>query len=94
MIHITKEAQQKLLSIELQDGVLPRIDAEVAGGCGLTVNYVFIFDHARRNDTIYQSNGFPIRVDYFTKRYLEGNAPTIDYADGFHVINDVEFDSC
>ncbi len=96
MIHITKEAQQKLSSIELQDGVLPRVDTNVTGGCGLTINYLFIFDQARKNDTIYHSYGVSIRVDPFTKRYLEGNPPTIDYSDsnGFQVINNVEFDSC
>ncbi|WP_067843917.1 hypothetical protein [Amphibacillus sediminis] len=50
--------------IFFKDGLLPRIDAHVAGGYGLSINYLLIFDEARKIDTIYQINGISIRVDY------------------------------
>ncbi|WP_017472539.1 iron-sulfur cluster biosynthesis family protein [Amphibacillus jilinensis] len=93
-IMITNQAQDQLNHLNLTDGLLPRIDAELTGGCGLAISYVFIFDQQRKLDTIYRPHGIPIRMDYVTQKYLNHTGVTIDYneADGFYVMTKLTFD--
>lgn len=46
----------------------PRIDADITGGCGMSVKFSLIFDESRRNDTVLEHEGIQIRIDRFTKR--------------------------
>ena len=80
IITLTETALDKLKAIELNEEQLPRIDAEVAGGCGLSVKFKLVFDGPRRNDTIIEYDGIQIQMDYFTKRYLDEETQ-IDYSD-------------
>ena len=58
----------------------PRIDANIAGGCGISVNFALLFDEPRRNDTVIEYEDIQIQIDPFTKRYL-GEVTQIDYTD-------------
>lgn len=86
VITLTQQALEKLKTMELGEGEYPRIDANMAGGCGVTVAFSLIVDEARRNDTIIEYGGIQIRIDHFTKRYLEDETQ-IDYTEehGFFV---------
>lgn len=66
--------------MELKGEHFPRIDADVAGGCGLSVKFSLVFDELRRNDTVIEYNGIQFRIDRFTKRYLDEETQ-IDYSD-------------
>lgn len=80
VITLTEAALNKVKEMVFQDEQSPRIDAEVAGGCGMTVKFTLVFDEPRRNDTLIECEGIQIRMDRFTKRYLDEEVP-IDYTD-------------
>lgn len=79
MIKMTKEAMNKLKEMAVNEDQTPRIDAEVAGGCGMTVKFSIVFDEPRRNDFIIEMDGIQIRLDRFTKRYINEETE-IDYS--------------
>jgi Fe-S cluster assembly iron-binding protein IscA len=80
MIKMTKEAINKLKEMVVNGDQTPRIDAEVAGGCGMTVQFSIVLDEPRRNDFIIETDGIQIRLDRFTKRYINEETQ-IDYSD-------------
>ncbi|MDX8044354.1 iron-sulfur cluster biosynthesis family protein [Gracilibacillus sp. S3-1-1] len=92
-IELTESAVHQLQSLKLTDGQLPRIDANMKGGCGLAIDYLFLVDERRKNDYIYQTNGISIQMDHFTRRYLAEDTVTIDYTTEFLVLSEVDFDS-
>jgi Fe-S cluster assembly iron-binding protein IscA len=78
IVKMSEAALNKLKeAAEKEDGI-PRIDAEVAGGCGMTVTFSLVFDEPRRNDLSIELEGIQIHLDHFTKRYLDEET-TIDY---------------
>ncbi len=80
LIKMTEAARNKLNEMVDNRAQTPRIDADVAGGCGMTVKFSIVFDEPRRNDLTIEMDGIQIRFDRFTKRYL--NVETqIDYSD-------------
>jgi Fe-S cluster assembly iron-binding protein IscA len=80
MIKMTEAAMNKLKEMAVNREQTPRIDAEVAGGCGMTVKFSIVFDEPRRNDLCIEMDGIQIRLDRFTKRYLDEETQ-IDYSD-------------
>ncbi len=78
VITLTEAALNKLKEMVFKDEQSPRIDADVAGGCGMTVKFTLIFDEPRRNDTLIEYEGIQIQIDRFTKRYLDEETQ-IDY---------------
>ena len=85
-IILTTTALEKLKEIVAKEKRSPRIDADIAGGCGISVKFTLIFDEPRRNDTVIDYKDIQIQIDPFTKRYL-GEVTQIDYTaeDGFLV---------
>jgi Fe-S cluster assembly iron-binding protein IscA len=85
-LSVTESALEKLHTLVLTKGQLPRIDADVSGGCGMSVEFSLVFDEARRNDYILELNGIHIRMDRFTHRYI-GEETQIDFTEekGFFV---------
>lgn len=86
---------QKLKELVVNGAQTPRIDADVAGGCGMTVKFSIVFDEPRRNDLIIEMDGIQIRLDRFTKRYLDEETH-IDYNDvnGFLVGESFSSSAC
>jgi Fe-S cluster assembly iron-binding protein IscA len=86
VITLTNVALNKLKTMRLEKGKLPRIDADVAGGCGMSIKFTLVFDEPRRGDTLIECNGIQLQMDHFTKRYLD-ETTIIDYTDeyGFFV---------
>jgi len=80
LIKMTESAMNKLKEMAVNGEQTPRIDAEVAGGCGVSVKFSIVFDEPRRNDFIIEMDGIQIRLDRFTKRYLD-EVTHIDYND-------------
>ncbi|KKK38208.1 hypothetical protein WQ57_10425 [Mesobacillus campisalis] len=80
VITLTESALDRLKSIEIMDEQYPRIDAEVAGGCGVSVKFKLVFEEPRRNDLMIEYDGIQIRMDRFTKRYLDVETQ-IDYTE-------------
>ncbi|KKB44819.1 iron-sulfur cluster biosynthesis family protein [Bacillus thermotolerans] len=80
IVMLTKSALNKLKEIELEKEQAPRIDASIAGGCEVSVKFTLIFDEPRRGDIVMEDSGIQIRLDRFTKRYLE-EVTHIDYTD-------------
>jgi Fe-S cluster assembly iron-binding protein IscA len=48
MVTSTETALTKLKAMELKEEEFLRIDAEVAGRCGLSVKFSLVFDESRR----------------------------------------------
>ncbi|QGQ44869.1 HesB/IscA family protein [Metabacillus sediminilitoris] len=80
VISLTEAALNKMKAMGLKEEQSPRIDADVAGGCGLSVKFILVFDEQRRNDTVIEYGGIQFRIDRFTKRYLNEETQ-IDYTD-------------
>ncbi|WP_045516044.1 HesB/IscA family protein [Neobacillus niacini] len=80
MIKMTESAMNKLKEMVVNGEQTPRIDAEIAGGCGMTVKFSIVFDEPRRNDSIIEMDGIQIRLDRFTKRFID-EGTQIDYSD-------------
>ncbi|MGG3448575.1 HesB/IscA family protein [Domibacillus aminovorans] len=80
VITLTEAALDKLKAMVFKEEQSPRIDADVAGGCGLSVKFTLVFDEPRRNDTVIEYDGIHIRMDHFTKRYVDIETQ-IDYTD-------------
>jgi Fe-S cluster assembly iron-binding protein IscA len=95
MIKMTESAKNKLQEMVVNGEQTPRIDAEVAGGCGVTVKFSIVFDEPRRNDFTIEMDGIQIRLDRFTKRYLDEETH-IDYNDenGFLVGESFSSSAC
>ncbi|UOQ49375.1 hypothetical protein MUN88_04455 [Gracilibacillus caseinilyticus] len=96
IITISKKAQKQLRMLKIPDGQLPRIDATLTGGCGLSVIFSLFCDDQRKTDTVLKVNDISFRIDYATKRYLEEDIVYIDYYDqcGFIVGNDYVTNTC
>lgn len=95
VITLTDAALNKLKGIELRGEQSPRIDADVAGGCGVSIKFSLVFDEPRRNDTVIKNEGIQIHIDQFTKRYLDEETQ-IDYSDerGFLVGESFKSSAC
>ncbi|WP_342605599.1 iron-sulfur cluster biosynthesis family protein [Peribacillus sp. FSL E2-0159] len=78
IVKITEAAMNKLKEMTRKDAQIPRIDADIAGGCGVSVKFSLLLDEPRRNDVIIESEGVQLRLDHFTKRYLDEETQ-IDY---------------
>ncbi|MGG1398593.1 iron-sulfur cluster biosynthesis family protein [Bacillus salipaludis] len=70
-LKVTEAAIDKLKELIEAEGNSPRIDADVTGGCGMSVKFSIVFDEPRRNDLCIEMEGIQIRLDRFTKRYLD-----------------------
>jgi Fe-S cluster assembly iron-binding protein IscA len=77
---MTEAAIKKIKELAVNEDGIPRIDAEVAGGCGMSVKFSIVFDEPRRNDLFIEMEGIQITMDRFTKRYLDEET-VIDYQD-------------
>ncbi|RAS85736.1 iron-sulfur cluster biosynthesis family protein [Priestia endophytica] len=80
LLTLTEAASKQLKTMKLQKEQTPRIDADITGGCGRSIKFTLIIDGPRRNDMLLKYDGFQIRVDQFTKRYLNEEIE-IDYKD-------------
>ncbi|TWD93461.1 Fe-S cluster assembly iron-binding protein IscA [Neobacillus bataviensis] len=80
ILKMTEAAINKLKELAGNEEGIPRLDAEVAGGCGMSVKFSILFDEPRRNDIYIEIEGLQIRMDRFTKRYLDEET-VIDYQD-------------
>jgi Fe-S cluster assembly iron-binding protein IscA len=95
VIKLTKSAVNKLETMKLKEEYSPRIDANVAGGCGMSIKFTLVFEEPRRNDSIIEYGGIKIRMDRFTKRYLDGETQ-IDFTEehGFLVGENFASSAC
>jgi Fe-S cluster assembly iron-binding protein IscA len=80
MIKMTEAAINKLKEMLANEKHNPRIDAEVSGGCGISVKFSIVFDEPRRYDLCLEMEGIQIQIDRFTKRYLNEETH-IDYGE-------------
>lgn len=95
VVKITVSAIIKLKEMARKDAQIPRIDADIAGGCGVSVKFSLVLDEPRRNDTIIEYEGVQLRLDLFTKRYLDEETQ-IDYLEdrGFIVGDSFASSAC
>ena len=61
IIKLTEAALNKLKEMVVEEEHSPRIDADIAGGCGMSVKFELVFDEPRRNDTIIEYEDIQIR---------------------------------
>jgi len=80
MIKMTEAAINKLKEMMANENLNPRIDAEISGGCGISVKFSIVFDEPRQNDLCLEMEGIQIQIDRFTKRYLNEEMH-IDYSE-------------
>lgn len=85
----------KIKEMMLGEEQSPRIDADIAGGCGVSVRFSLVFDEPRRNDSNIEYEGIQFKVDHFTKRNLNEET-RIDYTEetGFWVGESFEASAC
>lgn len=95
VILLTEAALNKIKEKIFTEKHSPRIDADITGGCGMSVKFSLIFDELRRNDTVIEHEGIQIRINRFTKRYLDEEIQ-IDYSDehGFLIGDSFVSGSC
>ncbi|WHY69002.1 iron-sulfur cluster biosynthesis family protein [Neobacillus sp. SuZ13] len=95
MIKMTEAAINKLKEMVASENLNPRIDAEISGGCGISVKFSIVFDEPRRNDLCIGMEGIQIQIDRFTKRYLDEETH-IDYSEeqGFVVGESLASSAC
>ena len=95
IVTLTEAALSKLKEMVVEVEHSPRIDANVAGGCGVSVAFKLVFDEPRRGDTIIEYENIKISIDRFTKGYLEEVTP-IDYTEenGFIVGDSFASSAC
>ena len=95
MIKMTEAAINKLKEMVASENLNPRIDAEISGGCGISVKFSIVFDEPRRNDLCIEMEGIQIQIDRFTKRYLDEETH-IDYSEeqGFVVGESLASSAC
>lgn len=87
MITVTPAARTALAGLPVTGDNVIRLDADMSGGCGISVAFSVKIDEARRGDQ--RVEGF--HVDAFTARYIDDL--TIDWTDedGFRFSD--QFDS-
>ncbi len=100
-IKISERAAKEIKQI-IEDNNIPseyalRIGIKAGGCSGFT--YVLVFDLAKENDTIFESNGIKVVIDPKSLFYLEGTE--LDFVDGlmgrgfvFHNPNSVRSCGC
>lgn len=95
VVTLTEPALNKLKEMVFKDEQSPRIDANITGGCGMSIKFMLVFDEPRRNDIIIEHEGIEIRIDHFTKKYLDTEVK-IDCNDenDFLIGNNYESNSC
>ncbi|WP_309089101.1 iron-sulfur cluster biosynthesis family protein [Domibacillus sp.] len=84
-IVLTDAARRQLLASSPAEGHVPRIDAEMSGGCGVSVRFSLVWEEPRRGDTVVPlGDDLFLHLDRFTERYLEEHT-LVDYSetDGF-----------
>ena len=92
-MELTLSARQQLTQWPVTESQVPRIDANLSGGCGLSVHFSLVLDEPRRNDTIIDcGDGISLYIDRFTERYL-GEETFIDYTGDAGFIFKDSFDS-
>ncbi|OES44992.1 iron-sulfur cluster biosynthesis family protein [Domibacillus iocasae] len=80
-IELTLSARQQLLGWPVTESQVPRIDANLSGGCSLSVHFSLVLDEPRRNDTVIDcGDGVSLYIDRFTDRYMEEET-VVDYTD-------------
>ncbi|MCM3569823.1 iron-sulfur cluster biosynthesis family protein [Neobacillus mesonae] len=92
MLKMTETAINKLKELAVYKDGIPRIDAEAAGGCGMSIKFMIVFDEPRRNDLCVEIDGIQIWLDRFTKRYLDEDTE-IDYQEEGFLVGDSFFSS-
>ena len=60
IVTLTEAALSKLKEMVVEEEHSPRIDANVAGGCGVSVAFKLVFDEPRRGDTIIEYENIKI----------------------------------
>ena len=67
IVTLTEAALSKLKEMVVEGEQSPRIDANVAGGCGVSVEFELVFDEPRRNDTVIEYEDIKIANRSFYK---------------------------
>ncbi|NGY76075.1 iron-sulfur cluster biosynthesis family protein (plasmid) [Bacillus megaterium] len=95
LLKLTEAAFRQLKTMELQKGQTPRIETDITGGCGISIEFTLVIDEPRRNDILLTYESFQIHIDQFTKRYLDEETK-IDYRDkeGFLVGESFASNAC
>ncbi|MET1030055.1 iron-sulfur cluster biosynthesis family protein [Domibacillus tundrae] len=92
-IVLTPSARQQLLDWPVTASQLPRIDANMSGGCGISVQFSLVLDEPRRNDAVIDcGDGIVLHIDRFTERYMEEEM-AVDFTDDAGFIFGDSYDS-
>ncbi|SDH98811.1 Fe-S cluster assembly iron-binding protein IscA [Alteribacillus persepolensis] len=91
-ITFSETAREKLRDLTLAEGHVLRIDADMAGGCGISMSCTLKQDEPRRMDKVLECDGISIHIDSFTERYLDSDTH-IDYTEEGLIIEGQDFSS-
>ena len=92
-VMLTPLAREKLKGMPVTESDVLRIDAEMRGGCGISVQFSIVLDEPRRNDAVIDCGaGVFLHIDRFTERYMEEET-VVDYTDDAGFIIGDSFDS-
>lgn len=74
-LRLTDAARQQLTGFTVPENRVLRIDADMKGGCGISVHLSVEAGEPRRHDTTLDCGGGIIfHIDRFTERYLDEEA--------------------
>jgi Fe-S cluster assembly iron-binding protein IscA len=88
-IQVTEAASAKLASLSATgEGKPLRINGELVGGCGMTVEYSMVWDEQHPQDRVYKVGGIRLLLDRETEGYIGADQLTIDYREnqGFRLV--------
>jgi len=88
-IELTETARVTLASLAAAGKERPlRINGELVGGCGMTVEYSLVWDDPLPQDELHEKEGLCFLLDRETKEFIGAEQLTIDYREnqGFRLV--------
>lgn len=87
-ITVTTEAKKRLEEIATNPARPIRINGELVGGCGMTVEYALWWDDMLPHDLVIPVGGLTLVIDQETRDYIGADKLVIDYRpqQGFRLI--------
>lgn len=88
IVTLTQEALEQFQTMASNTGKPIRINGELVGGCGMTVEYALWWDEEMPGDQIIPVKSLTFLIDQETEAYIGSDNLTIDYRSqqGFRMV--------
>jgi len=87
-VTVTPEAKERLLALSEASELTIRINGELVGGCGMTVEYFLWWDEKLPDDLVLQIDAITFVLDKETLGYIGSSQLKVDYRpqQGFRLV--------